>query len=100
MAIGDCPNPRENCWQPEGPFSDEDHIYWPAHVYKKLGWVATRFRNLPDNREQRCRCEHFERHSEPPPEIPSREFMLEAVKAAFQTGQIQLTRDQRRSLGL
>lgn len=98
MARGECPQPREDCFQPEGPYSDEHHKFYPAYRY--AGWLACKFRNLPDNREQLCRCEHEEIQVLEPPERPSRRVMQAAIREAYKQGRISLTRKQREILGL
>ena len=97
MAYGECPSPREDCRQ-EVPFSDEHHKYYPASRY--CGWLAIKFRNLPDNKEQICRCQHEDIQCLEPPDKPTRKVMQAAIKQAYLDGRISLTKKQRRLLGL
>lgn len=98
MARGECENPRPDCWQPDGPYSDEHHKYWPSTRY--VGWLALKFRNLPENKEQDCRCDHDEIHAFEPPDRPSRTVMRGAIIQAYLDGRISLSAKQRRILGL
>lgn len=89
--IEKCPKSNEACpyWsvRPRGPlrgtvdngcFADEDHYYWPARNYRTE--VEAQFRELPENREMKCRDEHDERHrNEFPPPKPDLLTMLQAL---------------------
>lgn len=96
---GECLNPRDDCHQQEGAFSDEHHKVWPASSY--LGPLAVTYRNLPGNREQVCRCVHDEIHaSEAPPERPSNNEMRRQIRQACEIGAIALTKQQKKRLHL
>lgn len=71
-----CQNPRPDCKYAGTPncIQTVHHLYYPASEY--VGYIATHFRNLEDNKEILSRCDHDELHAtERPPEQPSREFM-------------------------
>lgn len=102
MARGDCPNPNPDCpyfERPGGCFSDQDHLYFPKSDY--CGIVELEFRELPENKEQICRWEHEERNT--PDKIPDKppvDFMIGAVRTAFESGIIHLSVRKRKKLGL
>jgi len=75
--LPDCP--KEECrYYPECEM-DKHHTYWPRREYTTP--VEKRFRNLGANVVQMCMAEHQELHfQEQPPDKPSREIMLNAIR--------------------
>jgi hypothetical protein len=79
MSKEACPNENSDCKYYPGCFSDIDHYYYPARLYRRP--VEREFRQLPENKERKCRSEHDERHAtEQPPIKPTLDFMREAIK--------------------
>ena len=71
---------------PECPYSEREkgchevdaHLFYPAYEYKTD--IERVFRNLPENRELRCRrFEEISHRVETPPEKPPREHMVERI---------------------
>jgi hypothetical protein len=96
---GECPIPREDCplLDDGGCFSDSHHIYFPKNHYRDT--LESEFRELPENKQQLCRFEHDEIHAEvEQADKPEREFMREAIRFAWQSGQIALSRNRRKKL--
>jgi hypothetical protein len=98
----ECPTPSDACPyadRPGGCFSDVDHAYYPAIDYS--GIMGTEFRELPENKEQRCRWEHEQRHfDELPPDKPTREHMLGRIATAYYAGEITLSKRKLKRLGI
>lgn len=99
---GECPNPSPDCPysdRPGGCYSDTDHLYYPGVDYS--GIMESEFRELPENKQQKCRWEHEQRHlDEVPPEKPPREHMLGRIAAAYALGEIYLSKRKLKRLGL
>jgi len=97
---GECPVPRPECPyanRPEGCFSDTDHLYYPEVDYRDI--IGQEFRELPENKQQKCRWEHDLRHTnEAPPERPDRQYMLGRIATAYADGQISLSKRKLRKL--
>ena len=56
-------------------YTDEHHLWWPARNYRDR--TGSAFRELPENKEQKCRHEHNELHAnQQPPDKPDRLRML------------------------
>lgn len=67
-----------------GCFEDVHHRQWPRRVYRRMGQIAMEFRNLDENKELTCRDRHNEIHAtQPPPEVPTRQEMRQAVQRAM-----------------
>jgi hypothetical protein len=61
--------------------------------------VAITFRELPENKDRRCRNLHnIEHEVSEPPEVPGRELMLFAIEQAVNEGQLHLSRTKRRKI--
>lgn len=77
---GECPltpSEKRSCRQRK-PYSDTHHTYYPRNIYNTA--IEKAFRELPDNKEQLCRCEHSDIHAtELPPEKPSVSEMRAAL---------------------
>lgn len=88
---GECPNISPDCPYADKCFSDVDHLYYPRVDYR--GIIEAEFRVLPENKEQKCRWEHEQRHSsEQPPEKPPREYMIGRIATAYYAGEISLSK--------
>ena len=62
-------------------YEDLHHRQWPRRVIRRLGKIATSWRELEENKEIRCRRSHNELHATtPPPELPPISVMREAVR--------------------
>lgn len=100
MSRKPCPNAgREGCPyidRPSGCYSDIDHV--TPRRYRKLGWLIGKYIDTPENKERLCRWEHEKKTAEESLDlIPSTEFMLGAVRRAFDSGYLTLNkRDQER----
>ena len=90
MSFTACPNANEACrfYETEqGCVANTDHYYWPKKRYTSA--IERQFRNLPENKEQRCLAEHLERHAtEQPPAKPSREQMIQAIASHMVQGEV------------
>lgn len=90
-----CPQAgAEGCpWaeRPGGCFADTDHIV--AQKFRYMGLLVSKYIDTPDNKEQLCRWEH-DNKDDYAVELPSEEFMLQAVHAAWRNGQLKLNRKQ------
>ncbi len=83
----------------QGCFEDIHHRQWPRRVYEGLGAVAIAFRELPENKDQRCRNLHNIEHAiSDPPEVPDRELMLLAIEEAINTGQASYSKTKLRKI--
>ena len=102
MAWGECENPRPECpyaSRPTGCFSDVHHKYFPKNVY--LDVVGSSYRELPQNKEQKCRWDHEELHKvEDGPEKPEEAQMLGEIALSQELGLINLSKYKLRQLGL
>jgi hypothetical protein len=78
----DCPNASPECKyfkSKHGCRTNIDHYYWPARDYTTP--IEKEFRELPENKDEKCMAEHDERHrTERPPQKPSRDEMLLAIQ--------------------
>lgn len=82
-----------------GCFEDIHHRFYPRRTYEALGAVAITFRELPENKDRRCRNLHnIEHEVSEPPEVPGRELMLFAIEQAVNEGQLHLSRTKRRKI--
>ncbi len=82
-----------------GCFEDIHHRFYPRRTYEALGAVAITFRELPENKDRRCRNLHnIEHEVSEPPEVPGRELMLFAIEKAVNEGQLHLSRTKRRKI--
>lgn len=78
MSKEACPNENADCRYYPACFSDIDHYYFPARLYRRP--IEKEFRQLPENKERKCRADHDERHAtESPPPKPDLNFMLSAI---------------------
>lgn len=100
MSRKPCPNPnREGCPYAERPIgchSDKDHVV--PQRYRSLGWLVGKYIYTPENIEQRCRWEHEQKTAEESPDlIPDATYMVDAVRRAFDSGYLTLSKkDQQR----
>lgn len=79
----ECPFANDGCRYAPDCYADTDHYYWPGYDYKTR--VERDFRELPENKDQLCRDLHDQRHAtEEPPDKPTRDFMVQALKRAGQ----------------
>ena len=82
-----------------GCFEDVHHRYHPAATYKALGAVATTFRELPENKDRRCRNIHnIEHEVTDPPDVPDETIMALAVVEAINKGIIHPSKTKMRRL--
>lgn len=82
-----------------GCFEDIHHHYHPEATYKALGAAAMVFRELPENKDQRCRNLHNIEHevTDPPP-VPGRADMVRAIARAVAAEQVQLSKTKMRKI--
>lgn len=97
MSYGPCPNPRPECpYAERGCFSDLDHIV-PKRLAECL-LSRTYILDYPGNHQQLCRWEHDEKTRNGDEPLPSREFMLDAIRTAYESGEMHLSKGKRRRL--
>lgn len=113
MAIGRCPTPRVECpyfgkkppsklkgEQSHGCYSDLDHKV-PQRLARKTGATALEkayIMDCPANHQQLCRWEHDEKGHFGDDPLPSPEFMLGALKAAQEAGELPFSKRNRELL--
>lgn len=74
--------------KPTGCFEDIDHKYGPRRSFKTK--IEKDFRELEENKTLTCRREHDERHAtEPFPDKPDRDFMIQAIAKSRQREKIR-----------
>lgn len=82
-----------------GCFEDVHHHNFPAATYKAMGALAITFRELPENKDRRCRNLHNIEHEViEPPEVPDEMFMALAVLEAINKGIIHPSKTKMRKL--
>ena len=82
-----------------GCFEDVHHREYPRATYQALGAVAMAFRELPENKDQRCRNLHNIEHAvAEPPTPPARELMLLAIEEALNTDQVSYSKTKMRKI--
>jgi len=82
-----------------GCFEDIHHRFYPRRTYEALGAVAITFRELPENKDRRCRNLHKIEHAiSEPPELPDRELMPPATEEAINTGQASYSKTKLRKI--
>jgi len=82
-----------------GCHEDVHHHYYERATYRKLGTLAMTFRELPENKDRRCRNIHNIDHevSDPPP-VPDEAFMALAVMEAINKGILQPSKTKMKKL--
>lgn len=95
---GECPSPKPNCPYGGDCFSDLHHVYYPSIDYRDI--IEREFRVLPENKEQKCRWEHEQRHAQEPPDKPPKEYMLGRIATALANCEINLSKNKLRKLKL
>lgn len=82
-----------------GCFEDVHHRQFPAATYKALGALAVTFRELPENKDRRCRNLHNIEHEViDPPAVPDEAFMALAVMEAINKGIIHPSKTKLKKL--
>jgi len=82
-----------------GCFEDVHHHFYEAATYKALGALAMTFRELPENKDRRCRNLHNIDHElSDPPAVPDEAFMALAVMEAINKGIIHPSKTKMRKL--
>ena len=76
-----CPEPRPECkyYDTDECVITRHHLYFPQKEY--ILPFEKRYRNLGENIVRLARCDHdYEHANNPPPEKPTREFMIAEIK--------------------
>lgn len=82
-----------------GCFEDVHHRYYERATYRALGALAMTFRELPENKDRRCRNIHnIEHEVSEPPEVPDEVFMALAVVEAINKGIISPSKTKMKKL--
>jgi hypothetical protein len=62
-----------------------------------MGWVLNKYIDTPENKRDDCRWTHEQKPEETLDMIPSQDFMLDAIRRAYESGDLTLNkRDQQR----
>lgn len=111
MAIESCPNPLEACpWftrktpdalrgqQEHGCHSNQDHI-----VPRRLAQTALAsvyIFNHPENTQQLCAWEHDKKTADGDEPLPTEDYMKQAIIESIISGEMTLSKNKRKKLGL
>lgn len=99
-----CPEPNKpGCpYMERGCYADTDHIVPQRIARSKSASAITRIYILdhPENRQQLCRWEHDEKTLEGDEPLPSQEYMQGAITEAYEAGEMYLSSNKLRRLGM
>lgn len=82
-----------------GCFEDVHHRYYEEATYRSLGALAMLFRELPENKDRRCRNIHqIEHEISEPPAVPDETIMALAVLEAINRGEIYISKNKMKKI--